>query len=313
MKLLQFLQHLVVPVSQFNKICIVLKPTLSKQSILMLQNLIPWLHRRKKTVIFLEKESNHLKKILKKNFKLLHFLPEDQFTLKADLIISLGGDGTLIGVCRKLVKNSPPVFGVNMGHLGFITEFSVSEFYEGLDAAIQGKFELTTLSLYRIEVVRNNRKIYSGYFLNDAVIHNALISRMLTLVVESNNEHIYDLSGNGLIVSSPIGSTAYSMAAGGPIIHPSVNALALTPICAHSLTHRPLVVPDTSKIIVKTVLGTETACITLDGQEMVNILAEDIITLTRAKNKPIHLIKNKKRTYFNTLKEKFTHGARDQK
>jgi NAD+ kinase len=297
----------------FNKICIIIKPNLSPDSELMLLNLIPWLHRRKKTIYFLEQEKDRLKKMLKVNYKLLHFIPAKLLSDKVDLVITLGGDGTLIGACRRLTKSKPPVFGVNMGHLGFITEFSVDEFYSGLESTLKGAYELTKLSLYQVDIIRKNKTLFTGYFLNDVVIHNSHISRMLKLSVSANKEHIYNLSGDGLIISSPIGSTAYSMAAGGPIIHPLVKTIALTPICAHSLTHRPLVVPDDSVIELFALKGTDTACVTLDGQEVKNVLAQDIIKITRSKTKTVRFIKNSNRTYFNTLKEKLSHGAREIK
>lgn len=294
----------------FKNICIVLKPNLSTNFDSILTSLVPWLHRRGKNVFFLDKESERLKKILKKNFDLLNLITDKQISKEVDLIITLGGDGTLIGICRKFSKNSPPVFGVNMGHLGFITEFSSFEFFTSLETTLRGTFEATKLSLYQVEITRKNKTIFKSNFLNDVVVHNGQISRMLTLSVQTNGEHIYNLSGDGLIISSPIGSTAYSMAAGGPIIHPAVKALTLTPVCAHSLTHRPLVVPDDSRIEVHGVKGTESICVTLDGQEVINILADDKIIITRARKVIVQIIKNPNRTYFNTLKEKFTHGSR---
>jgi NAD+ kinase len=225
----------------------------------------------------------------------------------------MGGDGTLIGVCRNAKKNSPPIFGINMGHLGFITEFSKQEFFEELEDVIKGNFKLTTLSLHKVEVFKKEKSIFSGYFLNDIVINNNQISRMLTLSIQSDDEHIYNLSGDGLIISSPIGSTAYSLAAGGPIIHPDVNAITLTPICAHSLTHRPLVVSDSSTIEVKAIKSDDTLKITLDGQQAFVVSSGESIVITKSKTKNVKLIKNHNRTYFRTLKEKFTHGAREIK
>jgi NAD+ kinase len=298
---------------QFKNICIILKPDFSTSFENALISLVPWLHRRKINIFFLEKEKSRLKNILTKNFKLLHFISDNQIQLETDLVITLGGDGTLIGLCRKFSKHAPPVFAVNMGHLGFITEFTSDDFFEGLDKTLRGIFETTKISLHQVEITRNTKSIFKSYFLNDVVIHNGQISRMLTLSVASNGEHIYNLSGDGLIISSPIGSTAYSMAAGGPIIHPLVKAITLTPVCAHSLTHRPLVVPHDSVIIVSALKGTEFACVTLDGQEVVKVLAEDKIIITRSTNKLVQIIKNSNRTYFNTLKEKFTHGARELK
>ena len=134
---------------------------------------------------------------------------------------------------------------------------------------------------------------------------------MLTLSVESEGEHIYNLAGDGLIISSSIGSTAYSLAAGGPIIHPLVNAITLTPICAHSLTHRPLVIPDHSNVVIRAAKSDESIKLTLDGQEQVTLGSNDIIKVTKIKTKIVRLVKNPTRTYFRTLKDKFTHGARE--
>jgi NAD+ kinase len=297
----------------FKNICIILRPSFLNDFNGVLPNLIPWLLRRNRNVYFLQHEKFKLQKVLKNNFKSLIFISEDQIQSTVDLVITLGGDGTLIGVCRNFSKNSPPVFSVNMGHLGFITEFTSDEFFDGLESTLHGAFETTKLSLHQVMVTRDDAVFFKSYFLNDVVVHNGKISRMLTLSVESNNEHIYNLSGDGLIISSPIGSTAYSMAAGGPIIHPSVKAFTLTPICAHSLSHRPLVVPEDSIITVCALRDSESVCVTLDGQEVINLLSGDKIIISRSKRKFFQLIKNPKRTYFKTLKEKFTHGSREIK
>ena len=227
----------------------------------------------------------------------------------------MGGDGTLIGVCRNIQKNSPPIFGVNMGHLGFITEFSKAEFFDQLEATLKGDYKITQLSLYQVEVFtkKKEKPVFQGFFLNDVVVNNNQISRMLTLSVESDGEHVYNLAGDGLIISSPIGSTAYSLAAGGPIINPNVNAITLTPICAHSLTHRPLVIPDQSNVVIKATRPDELITLTLDGQQAFTIGHSDVIKVTKKKTKIVRLVKNSGRTYYRTLKEKFTHGAREIK
>lgn len=299
--------------AQIKNVSIVLKPKVNNDFELILPNLVSWLTRRKKHIFFLNKEKERLTKILKSEIKNVSFLDDSEIHENSDLIITLGGDGTLIGVSRNVKKNSPPIFGVNMGHLGFITEFSKSEFFDELESTLKGNFDLTNLSLHQVEIFNKEKSIFKGYFLNDVVINNNQISRMLTLSVESDGEHIYNLSGDGLIISSPIGSTAYSLAAGGPIIHPFVNAITLTPICAHSLTHRPLVVPDTSSIQVKALRSEDSLKITLDGQEAVVVSALETIRITKAKSKIVKLVKNPNRTYFRTLKEKFTHGAREIK
>jgi NAD+ kinase len=200
-----------------------------------------------------------------------------------------------------------------MGHLGFITEFSKVEFFDQLEEAIKGNYKITSLSLYQVEVLKKNKCIFKAHFLNDLVINNNQISRMLTLSVESEGEHIYNLAGDGLIISSPIGSTAYSLAAGGPIINPKVNAITLTPICAHSLTHRPLVIPDGSSVSVKAARPDEMIKLTLDGQQAHVITSQETVRITKKKSINVRLVKNPDRSYFRTLKEKFTHGTRDIK
>ncbi|MDD4975219.1 MAG: NAD(+)/NADH kinase [Bacteriovorax sp.] len=301
--------------AQLKNISIVLKPKVYSDFESILPNLASWLLRRKKTISFLEKEKERIQKIFKDDIKNLNFIAENDLHTVSDLIITMGGDGTLIGVCRNIKKSSPPIFGVNIGHLGFITEFAKSEFFDQLEATLKGDFKITPLCLYQVEVFskKKEKPTFKGYFLNDVVVNNNQISRMLTLSVESDGEHIYNLAGDGLIISSPIGSTAYSLAAGGPIIHPLVNAITLTPICAHSLTHRPLVIPDHSNVVIKAARTDESIKLTLDGQQQVTLGPNDIIKVTKKKTKIVHLIKNPNRTYFRTLKDKFTHGAREIK
>lgn len=300
---------------QLKNISIVLKPKINSDFESILPNLASWLLRRKKTISFLDKEKERIQKIFKNDVKNLNFIAENDLHSTSDLIITMGGDGTLIGVCRNIKKNSPPIFGVNMGNLGFITEFAKAEFFDQLEATLKGNFQITQLCLYQVEVFSKNKErcSFKGYFLNDVVVNNNQISRMLTLTVESEGEHIYNLAGDGLIISSPIGSTAYSLAAGGPIIHPHVNAITLTPICAHSLTHRPLVIPDYSNVVIKAARADESIKLTLDGQQQVTLSSNDIIKVTKKKSKIVRLIKNPNRTYFRTLKDKFTHGAREIK
>lgn len=301
--------------AQLKNISIVLKPKANSDFESILPNLAAWLLRRKKTISFLDKEKERIQKIFKGDVKNLNFIAENELHTDSDLIITMGGDGTLIGVCRNIKKSSPPIFGVNMGHLGFITEFAKAEFFDQLEATLKGDFKITQLCLYQVEVFskKKDKPTFRGYFLNDVVVNNNQISRMLTLSVESEGEHIYNLAGDGLIISSPIGSTAYSLAAGGPIIHPHVNAITLTPICAHSLTHRPLVIPDHSNVVIKAARADESIKLTLDGQQQVTLGSNDIIKVTKKKTKIVRLIKNPNRTYFRTLKEKFTHGAREIK
>lgn len=293
------------------KITIVLKPKLITEFSAVLPNLCLWFSRRKIQVQFLMRDQERIKSIFKVQPKNVSFIDDDKYHNFSDMIMTLGGDGTLIGVCRQATKHSPPIFGVNMGRLGFITEFSKSEFFEELDAVISGQLKTVKVQLYKVDIMEKNKVVQSAFFLNDAVFNKHDISRMIWLTVENQDEHIYDLSGDGLIISSPIGSTAYSLAAGGPIIHPQVGSLVMTPICAHSLTHRPIVIPDSMAIMVKSQDKDEAIHLTLDGQQLLTVEPYQVVRVSKSKARSVQLVHNPERTFFHTLKVKFTHGRRE--
>ncbi|MEX1099866.1 MAG: NAD(+)/NADH kinase, partial [Bacteriovoracaceae bacterium] len=275
-----------------------------------LNNLIRWLSKRKKRIIFHEQEKKRFSvAISPKLLKEIEFWNEKDLFNKTDLIISLGGDGTFLGVSRK-ISEKIPVMGVNLGRLGFITEFSKSDFYECLSSILAGKFEIRKKHLFSVKLVEEGKEIEKELFFNDVVFNKNDIARMFTLSVHSDNEHVYDLSGDGLIVSSTMGSTAYSLAAGGPIVHPEVKAMLLTPICPHSLTHRPLVIPDNHQMQIRLIDDIESVSITVDGQVAFKLNKRVEVNISKAR-KAISIIKNEERTYFRTLKEKFVHGRRD--
>lgn len=293
------------------KVTIVLKPKEVKQFKSLLPKLISWLKERNTLCYFIELEKERIETIFNTIPSNISFCLKNQIYNLSDLIITLGGDGTLIGICRNSSDNSPPIFGINMGGLGFITEFSKTDFWPKLESTLQGNEPLTKVGFFTVEVVKKKKNKFTSFFLNDAVITKNDISRMFALSVDSNNEHIYNISGDGLIISSPIGSTAYSLAAGGPIIHPKVESMVLTPICPHSLTKRPLVIPDNNVVKIKTPLEDGPVMLTLDGQQAININPSDEIRISKNKNKFVHLIKNPERTYFNTFREKFMYSKSD--
>lgn len=290
-------------------ITIILKPKVVSDFSNVLPNLVDWLRRRKCIVQFLDHEQDRIHKIFKGKTKSISFIEVNELSTSSELIISLGGDGTLIGVCRNAGRQMPPIFGVNMGHLGFITEFNKIDMFDQLTKILKGDFTTRNLTIYTVEVHKFGKKIFKGNFVNDAVINKNDISRMFTLSVEVDDEHVYDLSGDGIIVSSPTGSTAYSLAAGGPIIHPGVTGMVLTPICAHSLTHRPLLIMDKSVVKIKVDRKNSPVNLTLDGQHNISVDSNETVYIKRSGRK-VKLIENPERNYFLTLKEKFTHGKR---
>ncbi len=290
-------------------ISIVLKPRNSSKLANIIPKLIDWAKINHKILQFLDKEKIRLGK-MKIDIKKFKFISDENLFEKSDLIISLGGDGTLISTCRKSPKSKVPIFGVNLGHLGFITEFSKEECLEELSRFVNGKQNIVKIGLYKIEVLRKKKMIHKEFFFNDVVISKMGIARMFSLSVQSDDELIYKLSGDGLIISTPTGSTAYSLAAGGPIIHPHVKAMLLTPICPHSLTKRPLVLSERSKIKINIISKQDSISATLDGQVLLHVEKDDEIVISKTNSNSVKLVKHIESQYFSNLKEKFTYGRK---
>lgn len=293
------------------KIGITLKPNSTPEFYSILPNLCSWLARRKKQVVFREEDKERVIKFFKqKPTDNLLFSNSKNFHQDVDIMLSLGGDGTLIGVCRR-INSKIPVLGINLGRLGFITEFNKNEYFDRLGEILEGDFETTTKPLNHVTVTRKNKVHFEDYFFNDAVLAKNDIARMIYLRAELGKEHIYNLAGDGIIISTPMGSTAYSMAAGGPIVHPEVKCLILTPICPHSLIDRPFVIPDTAAITLKILPPHHSVTLTLDGQVAINIDEQDIVSINDKKVKKVSLIKNPERFYFETIREKFITSRKD--
>jgi NAD+ kinase len=284
---------------------ITLKPNSTPEFYSILPNLCSWLLRRKRQVVFREEDKQRISKFFKnKSIDNFLFWDSKDFHNKVDMMLSLGGDGTLIGVCRR-INAKIPVLGINLGRLGFITEFNKNEYFDRLGDIIDGKYEVNCKPLFHVSVLRKDKVHFKDYFFNDAVLAKNDIARMIYLRAEMGEEHIYNLSGDGIIISTPMGSTAYSMAAGGPIVHPGVRALILTPICPHSLTHRPFVIPDDSPITLRIMPPHHSITLTLDGQVALNIDEQDVVQVNGSKMKKVSLIQNPERLYFQTIRDKF--------
>jgi NAD+ kinase len=295
----------------FEKIGITLKPNSTPDFYHILPNLCSWLKKRNKQAIFKEEDKERVLKFFKsKNSSELKFWNSTEFHHKVDLMLSLGGDGTLIGVCRR-IKSSIPVLGINLGRLGFITEFNKNEYFDRLEDILQGKYTTISKPLFHVSIERKGKSIFKEFFFNDAVVAKNDIARMIYLRAELGNEHIYNISGDGIIISSPLGSTAYSMAAGGPIVHPEVKGLILTPICPHSLINRPFVVPDTCSINLKILPPHHSLTLTLDGQVAMSVDEQDVIRINSSKVKKVLLIINPEKSYFDTIRDKFILSKRD--
>jgi len=291
------------------KITLIFKPGLIKdfekiinELILILENIHPF------QLQFVTKIDKRLLKFLDRLKVKFVLITNKELHLKSDLIVTLGGDGTFLGVCRLATLKSAPLFGVNMGHLGFLTQFLKNDIPSFLPLALSEKLPIMDIPLNSIKVYRSKKCVFKGFFFNDAVITKNDISRIFRLELTADDDHVYDLSGDGLIISSPVGSTAYSLAAGGPIVHPQMDCFILTPICPHSLNHRPLVIPSTFNLKVFPVGDERALALTLDGQQMFEVHPSDMIEINHRGRRNVKLLCKPNHSFFNTLKEKLTHG-----
>jgi NAD+ kinase len=225
-----------------------------------------------------------------------------EMTGVCDLIIVLGGDGTLISVCRHPSKKSPQIIGVNLGTLGFLTEITISELKESIANTIAGKSVLEKRNLLSTEIFLKGKSKQQTYALNDVVVSKETIARIFPTKVSIDGKLAAIMRGDGVIVASPSGSTAYSLAAGGSIVHPRVDAMLITPICPHSLTSRPLVIPGSSIVELEIESDTEefASYLTVDGQEGFSLSAGDKVKITTSEFSVL-FAKSLSRTYFEVL------------
>ena len=225
----------------------------------------------------------------------------------------LGGDGTLLGVARGVAGADAdvPVLAVNFGSLGFLTEVTLPELYAALQSVLDGTARIDERQMLRSQVVRGTEVVADRIVLNDVVIGKAALSNIIELTITVADQFVTSLRADGLIIASPTGSTAYSMAAGGPIVHPLVDALLLTPIAPHTLTHRPIVIPSTTAVRVTPVLGDphRAAYASFDGQSGIELADGDAVTVQRAP-RPLKVVSAETRNYFAVLREKLKWGER---
>jgi len=230
---------------------------------------------------------------------------------KADPIVILGGDGTLIGVGRYVDKNSPTLLGVNFGNLGFLTEIAPEELFGTIESVLAGSAAIGSRSMLLAEVWRGEEKIFSSQAVNDAVVQKGARARLLDLDIAVNGEEIMRLRCDGLIAATPTGSTAYSLAAGGSIVHPSLAVMLVTPICAHSLTSRPLILPLDANFSVSVPSYEGRVFLMIDGQDNVELRSGDVVKITKAKN-IVKFVKSSRKSYFDILRTKLNWGIRNR-
>jgi NAD+ kinase len=269
--------------------------------------LVEWLQPKGVEVYIEEGIEKSLRPNLRAPF--LNPVKREEIPSHAEMIIVLGGDGTLLSVARLVGSHEVPILGVNLGGLGFLTEITLEELYRVLERVIQGDFVTDERVVFHAAVIRRGERLAEFIVLNDAVINKGALARIIDLETTINGEYLTTFKSDGLIISTPTGSTAYNLSAGGPIVYPSLHCIIITPICPHTLTNRPIVIPDDVEVRAILKSKQQEVILTLDGQQGFVLEFGDVVEVKKAGGK-ILLIKSPYRHYFEVLREKLKWGER---
>jgi NAD+ kinase len=236
-------------------------------------------------------------------------LPLNHSTVSSvDCILVLGGDGTLLNTAGEYVDSSVPLLGINFGQLGFLTSLELSDLYNGLEELVKGNYTVEKRMMLEAQVIRNNKSIRSFYALNDIVVTKGAFSRIIQLEMYLSDKYIETYPADGLIISTPTGSTAYSLSAGGPIVAPNLEVIIITPICPHNLYSRPMVISPNQDVVISLVSKNAEVMLTVDGQQGFQLDFKDKISIKKA---PFHthIIRFPERNFFDVLREKMRDGG----
>ncbi len=231
---------------------------------------------------------------------------------QADLIVVLGGDGTLLSIARHLKRSDPPILGVNLGSLGFLTAITLDELFDVMEDILAGNFSLSPRMLLNVTLFRRDQPISNHNVLNDVVINKGAMARIIDLETVIDGKPVNTFKADGLIFSTPTGSTGYSLSAGGPIVYPTLNSITVAPICPHTLSNRPLIVPP--EVTIETTLtsaDSDDVFLTLDGQAGFSLQPFDKVVISRSDH-DIKLVTSPSKTYFEVLRNKLKWGERYQ-
>lgn len=272
-------------------------PNFSKKSInKVLAGLTKWLKENKfKVIINTDMSDEIISNVAKSS-------ASDTIS-QIDVALTLGGDGTLLSVARNVAPYNIPIIGLNMGHLGFLTEIELSDLYSNLELLKQGYYYIDKRMMLEAHVIRNKKTISSFLALNDIVITKGLFARLVRLEAFVNNSFVDTYPADGIIISSPTGSTAYSLSAGGPIVNPNMELILLTPICPHTLHSRSIIFSKDDIIKVRLLEEQPKVILTVDGQQGIQLLPGDEVIIRRSKHLT-QLLRIKKRSFYDVLRKK---------
>ena len=282
------------------KIGIVVKPN-KPEAVEVTKNLLDWLGHRSIEVFI---ETDIAAMIHRENGRERGEIPS-----LVDMIIILGGDGTLLSAARAIGDMEVPILGVNLGGLGFLTAITLNELYPVLEKVIRGEYTTSDRTTLDVNVYHKGEKKDGYKVLNDIVINKGALARIIDLETSVDGKYVTTFKADGLIISTPTGSTGYSLSAGGPIVHPLLRSVIITPICSHTLTNRPLILPDDITIKVTLISKNENVYLTFDGQVGLAFDPESILEIKKSENF-VHLIDPPRKDYFQVLRTKLKWGER---
>lgn len=241
--------------------------------------------------------------------ELLVGCPREELPSKVDLLVVLGGDGTLLSAARLLAGSQVPLLGVNAGGLGFLTEVALEEMFQVLERVLEGDTSIIQRTLLEAEVWRAGNRVARQQVLNDVVVNKGVLARIIDLETHIDENYLTTFKADGLIISSPAGSTAYNLSAGGPIVHPALGCIILTPICPHTLTNRPIILPEDRTIRVSLGSVDGEVYLTFDGQVGYRMVEGDVLEVRTSPHR-LSLIKSPHRSFYEVLRSKLRWGER---
>jgi NAD+ kinase len=292
------------PMSSIKRIGIVLKPH-QPDALKTICDLVVWLAERDITLVGgpeIERE-----RIAHQTGCAVPQVESDELAAEVDLMLVLGGDGTMIATARMVGDHEVPVLGVNYGGLGYLAEFRIQELYSALESILSGNYRLDRRVMLAVELRRGEEPPKTSRVLNDVVINKSALARIIEIETYFDRYYVSSFRADGLIVSTPTGSTAYNLSAGGPVIFPSMNAVVITPICPFTLSNRPIVVPDNAEIELLLKTDNEEVALTLDGQVGFEMKVGDRVVIRKSRT-TFNIIQPSNRNYFDVLRDKLRWG-----
>jgi len=293
-----------MPVSSIQRVGVVVKPH-QPDALQTLCRLAEWLNERGITLLGgpdIERE-----RIEHETGCSVQVVEQNQLATSVDLMLVLGGDGTMIATARMVGDADVPVMGVNYGGLGYLAEFRIEELFDALESILKGQYKLEKRVMLAVELFRGEEHVSGNRVLNDVVINKSALARIIEIQAYLNQQFVNSFRADGLIISTPTGSTAYNLSAGGPVIYPSMNAIVITPICPFTLSNRPIVVPDDAEIELRLKTEQEEVALTLDGQVGFPLKVEDRVVIHKSRT-TFNLVQPMNRNYFEVLRDKLRWG-----